>query len=106
MSSELCRLGKAHGRKNAFGKSLFVKSSLQPFLPEVNIQNSFSREGKTIAESSKYSFEVEGASRTIIIKGASVEDIGKYTCVAENVRLVTIFYILTVKNRHHMKSRD
>lgn len=46
------------------------------------------REGKTITESSKYSFEVDGATRTIVIKGASIEDIGKYTCVAENVRQV------------------
>jgi hypothetical protein len=32
---------------------------------------------------------VDGASKTIVIKNASIEDIGKYTCVAENVRTET-----------------
>ena len=44
------------------------------------------RDGSVVTESSKYSFEVDGASKTIVIKGASIEDVGKYTCVAENVR--------------------
>ena len=32
---------------------------------------------------------MDGASRTIVIKGASIEDVGQYTCVAENVRTQT-----------------
>jgi hypothetical protein len=42
-----------------------------------------------VSESSKYAFEVDGASKTLIVKGASIEDLGKYTCVAENVRTET-----------------
>ena len=47
------------------------------------------RDGQVVSESAKYSFEVDGASKTIVIKSASIEDIGKYTCVAENVRTET-----------------
>ena len=47
------------------------------------------RDGAAVTESSKYSFEVEGASKTIVIKAASIEDVGKYTCLAENVRTET-----------------
>jgi hypothetical protein len=32
---------------------------------------------------------VESASRTIVIKNASIDDVGKYTCVAENVKTET-----------------
>ena len=39
------------------------------------MQPPLSRDGKEVTESSKYSFEVDGASKTIVIKGAALEDI-------------------------------
>jgi len=34
-------------------------------------------------------FETDGASRSIIIKNATIEDVAQYMCVVENVRTVT-----------------
>ncbi len=47
------------------------------------------RDGKAMEESAKYTFQSDGASRTIIIKNASLEDVAEYTCIAENVRTFT-----------------
>ena len=47
------------------------------------------RDSKNIAEGDKYSFQVDGAHRTLIIKNATLEDVAEYTCVAENVKTFT-----------------
>ena len=60
-----------------------------PNLVTLDTINYCFRDGKSVTESSKYAFEEDGASKTIVIKNAAIEDIGKYTCVAENVRTET-----------------
>lgn len=47
------------------------------------------RDGQQIQDSGKYTFQTDGANRTIIIKDATLEDVAEYTCVAENVRTFT-----------------
>ena len=47
------------------------------------------KNGKEVSESAKYSYQVDGASFTLIIKGASIEDVGEYVCQAENVTCKT-----------------
>ena len=49
----------------------------------------FYRDGNMIEQGGKYSFQTDGATRTIIIKNASLEDVAEYICVAENVRTST-----------------
>ena len=48
-----------------------------------------SRNGEALSQSSKYSFVSDGWSHTLVIKGASAEDLGQYECVAENVKAAT-----------------
>ena len=50
---------------------------------------SWLKDGKVIAEGDRYSFQVDGAHRTLIIKNATLEDVAEYTCVAENVKTFT-----------------
>jgi hypothetical protein len=47
------------------------------------------RNGTLVEESAKYSIQVDGETHTLIIKASTVEDVGEYTCVAENVRSQT-----------------
>lgn len=64
-----------------------VKITVQ--LTSASCTVSWLRDSKTISEGSKYSFEVDGAHRTLIIKNATLEDVAEYACVAENVKTFT-----------------
>ena len=55
------------------------------------------RDGAPVAQSEKIETKVEEDSHTLIIKEATVEDVGEYTCQAENV---------TTKTELEVKSED
>jgi len=64
-----------------------VKISVELTVATCNV--TWAKDGKAISQGNKYSFEVDGAHRTLIIKNASLEDVAEYTCIAENVKTFT-----------------
>jgi hypothetical protein len=64
-----------------------IKITVKLSNPDAKV--SWLREGYLIRESSKFSYQSDGASHTLIIKGATITDVGEYKCQAENVSCKT-----------------
>lgn len=68
-------------------ESADVQLTVQLSQPDVEV--TWYKKNKKIEPSSKYSIDVEGTYRKLIIVNATEEDIGDYSCVAENVKTTT-----------------
>ena len=64
------------------------------------------RDGKEVQASDKIKIQSEAAQRSLVIVAASIEDVGEYTCVAENVRTTTELEVKGGEEKIELEAHD